>query len=97
MLNFYFQMMAARLVWCLFTLLFLHLTDGVDKNNFKNCEQSSFCRRLRKLAPDNSPYELDLNSVSVGKDTLTALLINKDYNVRQIIMEIKIFLIILLI
>jgi mannosyl-oligosaccharide alpha-1,3-glucosidase len=35
----------------------IHLTDSADKELFKTCEQSSFCRRCRKFA-SASNYEL---------------------------------------
>lgn len=31
---------------------------SVDRNNFKRCDQSSFCRRCRKVDPGASPYIL---------------------------------------
>uniref|UniRef100_A0A182QSP4 Glucosidase II subunit alpha n=1 Tax=Anopheles farauti TaxID=69004 RepID=A0A182QSP4_9DIPT len=34
----------------------LALVAGVDRNNFKTCEQSSFCRRLRSLEPQTSEF-----------------------------------------
>ncbi|XP_077284239.1 glucosidase 2 subunit alpha [Arctopsyche grandis] len=64
-----------------FGFLISHTVVGVDKNNFKTCDQSSFCRRLRKLNPGNSPYELLLDTVSLDKHTLSADIRNNNYNV----------------
>lgn len=35
----------------------------VDRQNFKTCQESSFCRRQRKYRPDISPYQVDLQSM----------------------------------
>lgn len=40
---------------------------GVDRNNFKNCEQSSFCRRLRRSEPDVSKFKLLPESIQTYK------------------------------
>ncbi|CAF3423273.1 unnamed protein product, partial [Rotaria sp. Silwood2] len=39
--------------------------ENVDRQNFKTCEQSSFCRRQRKYKPDTTPYEVDLSSMKI--------------------------------
>ncbi|CAG9763272.1 unnamed protein product [Ceutorhynchus assimilis] len=51
---------------------------AVDKNNFKTCEQSSFCRRLRKYEPGNSVYHLDLSSLQVNENSIEASLVNSE-------------------
>lgn len=55
---------------------------SVDRSNFKTCEQSSFCRRCRKVEPNKSIYELDINSVKAFDDHVQGVLINTDANVR---------------
>ncbi|CAF0994522.1 unnamed protein product [Adineta steineri] len=49
----------------IFILYILNIpsSENVDRNNFKTCEQSAFCRRQRKYKPDISPYEVDLRSM----------------------------------
>ncbi|XP_055615481.1 neutral alpha-glucosidase AB [Toxorhynchites rutilus septentrionalis] len=42
----------------LLALGFLREIASVDRNNFKSCEQSSFCRRLRRTEPDVSKFEI---------------------------------------
>ncbi|KAI4469771.1 alpha-glucosidase [Holotrichia oblita] len=72
-------------MFCRFLILLLHLTGfiiAVDKGNFKTCEQSSFCRRLRKVKPDNTKYVLDLNSLEISDHSLEAKLMNTEENVQ---------------
>ncbi|XP_063543327.1 neutral alpha-glucosidase AB isoform X2 [Cydia strobilella] len=45
---------------------------AVDRNNFKTCEQSGFCKRLRSLKPEKSQYSLNLDTVIVHGNVLTA-------------------------
>ncbi|CAF1002078.1 unnamed protein product [Adineta steineri] len=47
----------------LILLLNISFIENVDRNNFKTCEQSAFCRRQRKYKPDTTPYEVDLSSM----------------------------------
>lgn len=60
--------------------LLIGLTIAVDKNNFKRCDQSSFCRRCRKVQPDQSPYALDLNTLKTYKSYITVELKNTENN-----------------
>lgn len=67
-----------------FTLFLLGLVlsaTAVDKNNFKTCEQSSFCRRLRGINEGDSKYVLDLESLQVNDDSVEAKLINTEANI----------------
>lgn len=50
--------------------------ESVDRNNFKTCEQSSFCRRCRRVKPGESPYQLHFNTLSVGASSISAELVN---------------------
>ncbi|XP_077143628.1 neutral alpha-glucosidase AB isoform X3 [Ranitomeya variabilis] len=54
------------------------LTPGlsVDRSNFKTCEQSSFCKRQRKLEPGPSQYRALLGSAKLTADKLEIQLIN---------------------
>uniref|UniRef100_A0A182N0N9 Glucosidase II subunit alpha n=1 Tax=Anopheles dirus TaxID=7168 RepID=A0A182N0N9_9DIPT len=49
----------------------LALVAGVDRNNFKTCEQSSFCRRLRSLEPQTSEFEVLPASLQQFKQHIT--------------------------
>lgn len=55
---------------------------AVDQNNFKKCEQSSFCRRCRNIKPGQSPYYLNLDSLQVSESDVDAELVNKENNAR---------------
>lgn len=45
---------------------------AVDKNNFKTCDQSGFCKRLRPFKPDKSQYTLNLDTVIIHGNVLSA-------------------------
>lgn len=45
---------------------------AVDRNNFKSCDQSGFCKRLRPFKPEKSQYTLNLDSVIVHGNVLSA-------------------------
>lgn len=45
---------------------------GVDRNNFKTCDQAGFCKRLRSFKPEKSQYSLNLDSVMVHGNVLSA-------------------------
>ncbi|CAF1299702.1 unnamed protein product [Adineta ricciae] len=65
-----------------FGILNLPFSENVDRNNFKTCEQSAFCRRQRKYKPEVSPYEVDLNSmitVQVGHTQFVLLNTHKSH------------------
>ncbi|CAI9594692.1 unnamed protein product, partial [Staurois parvus] len=49
---------------------------SVDRSNFKTCDQSSFCRRQRKLEPGSSQYRALLGSAKLIADKLEIQLIN---------------------
>lgn len=46
--------------------------NAVDRNNFKTCDQSGFCKRLRAFKPENSQYTLNLDTVLVHGNVLSA-------------------------
>ncbi|XP_060808019.1 neutral alpha-glucosidase AB [Amyelois transitella] len=56
----------------LLAFLAIHGSFAVDRNNFKTCAQSGFCKRLREQKPEKSQYALDLTSVMVQGNTLFA-------------------------
>lgn len=65
----------------LFALTFA-LCKSVDEGNFKKCDQSSFCRRLRSISPENTKYTLDLNTLQVSDSYLDINLLNAGNNVK---------------
>ncbi|KAG8224893.1 hypothetical protein J437_LFUL004634 [Ladona fulva] len=70
---------ALKLIIIYFTAVFLsplYTVHGVDRGNFKTCQQSSFCRRSRAMEPSNSAYELLLNTLKVEPAMIEADMIN---------------------
>lgn len=58
-----------------FLVVFIFATSGVlgvDRNNFKSCDQSGFCKRLRPFKPEKSQYTLNVDSVIVHGNVLSA-------------------------
>lgn len=51
---------------------------GVDPSNFKTCEQSSFCRRCRKIEGGNSKFALKPASLNTYKGSITLDVVNKE-------------------
>lgn len=65
-------------------LLLVHLTtvvESVDRNNFKSCDQSSFCRRCRKVQPGASPFGIVPGTLNTYSDSVTVDLQNADNGV----------------
>lgn len=60
------------------TLLLVDISQSVDRNNFKTCEQSSFCRRCRKVPADNSKFQLVPGTLNTYSDSITVDLVNKE-------------------
>lgn len=56
---------------------------GVDRNNFKTCEQSGFCKRLRAYRPGQLRYVLNFDTVIAEGHSLTAevLYIDEEKNI----------------
>uniref|UniRef100_U5EKN8 Glucosidase II subunit alpha n=1 Tax=Corethrella appendiculata TaxID=1370023 RepID=U5EKN8_9DIPT len=66
-------------IFLLIFFLSFHQIQSVDHNNFKTCEQSSFCRRLRKTSPaGDSHFELKPNTLNTFKNHVTIELENTE-------------------
>ncbi|XP_031633409.1 neutral alpha-glucosidase AB-like [Contarinia nasturtii] len=50
----------------------------VNRSIYKTCNQSSFCRRCRKVTPNRSPYELVPASLKTDTDSIQIDLVNKN-------------------
>ena len=48
--------------------------NAVDKNKFRMCQQSSFCRRCRGMEPGQTIYSLDLSTLQVNPNVAEVLL-----------------------
>lgn len=55
---------------------------AVDRNNFKSCEESTFCKRNRALEPGKSSYFVDRASLQRQGTLLNFVLVNRDNGVR---------------
>lgn len=71
MIVFYFYRMGT-FAWSFIFCLTFYSSFAVDRNNFKTCDQSGFCKRLRAFSPNISPYDLNTESVRVVNNVLTA-------------------------
>lgn len=74
-------MMSTSISIFVVALVLLQQCSSVQKADFKTCDQSSFCRRLRKINPDNSPYELRLETFVADKNSVEGEIFNNDYGV----------------
>lgn len=71
-------------------LLFLSIcsplfVNAVNRDSFKTCDQSSFCRRCRKVEPGKSPYQLLIDTAVVNDYSVTADIFNKDTGVLYVL------------
>jgi alpha 1,3-glucosidase len=66
-------------IYLLFVVVRLVL--GVDRNNFKKCDESSFCKRHRKLESRDSPYVVKPETVSIGTSSVTLEIENTEKKV----------------
>eukprot|EP00053_Salpingoeca_punica_P010114 m.90988 g.90988 ORF g.90988 m.90988 type:complete len:901 (-) comp15287_c0_seq1:264-2966(-) len=53
------------------------LAAAVDRNNFKKCSDSSFCKRNRALTPDHGKYAVDASSLDLN-DQRAVMDLNSD-------------------
>lgn len=60
------------LAFLLVAFLAINIGFGVDRNNFKTCEQSGFCNRLRKFKPEKSQYAMNIDTAIIHDNVLTA-------------------------
>ncbi|XP_013773829.1 neutral alpha-glucosidase AB-like isoform X2 [Limulus polyphemus] len=65
-----------KMLLLLSVLTTLSLVVGVDRGNFKSCDQSGFCRRNRNMQPGESPYYLLMNNLKVSPTKIESRLAN---------------------
>ncbi|KER23298.1 hypothetical protein T265_08783 [Opisthorchis viverrini] len=58
-------------IFCLFPLLFISVI-GVNRENFKTCQTSSFCSRQRDVDPEHIRYFIEPGSLRISAFGLTA-------------------------
>ncbi|XP_017888200.1 neutral alpha-glucosidase AB isoform X2 [Ceratina calcarata] len=61
------------------------LVGAVNRDTFKTCEQSSFCRRCRKVEPGKTPYQLLTDTLTQNESSINVDLFNKDTRVLYIL------------
>lgn len=64
----------------LFLSSLLSLSLAVDRNNFKTCDQSGFCKRLRGMEKDKSQYMVDKDSVKLVNSSSVTFDIKHEVN-----------------
>jgi alpha 1,3-glucosidase len=71
-------MIHSNVILALFVLILVNFdfSSGVDRNNFKTCEQSGFCKRQRNYKPDISPYVVQSDTLKIQYGHLTAQVLN---------------------
>uniref|UniRef100_A0A336LQR0 CSON011306 protein n=1 Tax=Culicoides sonorensis TaxID=179676 RepID=A0A336LQR0_CULSO len=77
-----------RLLGLILFVLLSTIVICVDKNNFKRCDQSSFCRRCRKVQPGSSPYSLVSSTLKTFKSYITLDLKNNE-NGHEFILKLE--------
>jgi len=70
-----------KFVQLLMLCLLIDSTISVDRNNFKTCQQSSFCRRIRGTKEGSAPYSVLPESVVFDPDSVKANILNSRNNV----------------
>ncbi|KAJ9579720.1 hypothetical protein L9F63_004646 [Diploptera punctata] len=70
------------LLFLIVELLTVQRSTAVDRNNFKSCQQSSFCRRCRGVQSGESSYELHLNTLKVEPSNIQADIVNTQNDAR---------------
>ncbi|XP_054006859.1 neutral alpha-glucosidase AB [Hylaeus anthracinus] len=86
----YFQLLLNMASYVRLGLLLLlvcssFLVNAVNRDTFKTCDQSSFCRRCRKVEPGKSPYQLLVDTFTHNESTINIDLFNKDTGVLYIL------------
>uniref|UniRef100_A0A1I7UPS8 Gal_mutarotas_2 domain-containing protein n=1 Tax=Caenorhabditis tropicalis TaxID=1561998 RepID=A0A1I7UPS8_9PELO len=77
------------MAWRLLVACFLFGSlDAVDRQNFKTCEQSGFCKRHRAVTSPTG-YEVVTDSIKINDTGLHALLKNKDTTLKLSIVTLK--------
>ncbi|KAK3597384.1 hypothetical protein CHS0354_034627, partial [Potamilus streckersoni] len=66
-------------------LLLISQVFGVNKENFKTCDQSGFCKRQRAMEPGKSPYVVLMDSINVKSSKIEVQLLNKANDVRLLL------------
>ena len=63
--------------------------EAVDRNKFRTCQQSSFCRRSRGMEPGTSVYSLDVSTLQVSSGQAEVMLKHDEDRFRMEISALK--------
>ena len=63
--------------------------EAVDRNKFRTCQQSSFCRRCRGMEPGTSVYSLDVSTLQVSSGQAEVMLKHDEDRFRMEISALK--------
>uniref|UniRef100_A0A8W8IBF8 Neutral alpha-glucosidase AB n=1 Tax=Magallana gigas TaxID=29159 RepID=A0A8W8IBF8_MAGGI len=74
-----------RLSYYLCCLLLIVQVHSVNRDNFKTCDQSGFCKRHRSMQPGNSPYIVLMDSLKISSSQISVQLLNTKTNVRLVL------------
>ena len=80
-----------KLKWAasLLAAIFVISVNAVDRNKFRTCQQSSFCRRCRAMEPGQTVYSLDPATLQVNSAQAEALLSHGEDRFRMEISALK--------
>lgn len=67
---------------CVIFTLFIVTTIGVNKDNFKTCQQSGFCKRHRAVTPGQSPYVVLPETINIQTTAVNLQILNTANNVK---------------
>ena len=70
----------------IFVIISVH---AVDRNKFRTCQQSSFCRRCRGMDPGQTIYSLDPSTLQINPNLAEGLLSLNDDRFRVEISALK--------
>ncbi|XP_060557069.1 neutral alpha-glucosidase AB-like isoform X2 [Ruditapes philippinarum] len=76
-----------RRMFVVTVLVLLSVTSviSVNRDNFKTCDQSGFCKRHRAMQPGSSPYVVLMDTLKVMGTSVEVQLVNRKNNIRLLL------------
>ena len=75
--------MKIKLAATILAAIFVICGEAVDRNKFRTCQQSSFCRRCRGMEPGQSVYSLDISTLQVSSGQAEVMLKHEEDRYRM--------------
>ena len=75
--------MKFKLAGTILAAIFVICGEAVDRNKFRTCQQSSFCRRCRGMEPGQSVYSLDISTLQVSSGQAEVMLKHEEDRYRM--------------